>query len=181
MLDDPRSPFRAGTRAAADSYGGSISPGLGGPLPAFCLPVSLCGCWLQGCSCPPSPDCWPLAGPGALAFPSAPSSTPSNSKTISEETEMPPDGCLCFWLSTLRSLQSTGGEGLWPCCPWLVVGGSGAHTELLVLAAQHTCPPVQWCSHPLIEEKCTGTAGGMAGGLHHQAGCAGLNTWVLVQ
>lgn len=47
-----------------------------------------------------------------LAFPSAPSSTPSSSKTISEDTETPPDGCLCFWLSSLRSLQCTGGRRL---------------------------------------------------------------------
>lgn len=66
-----------------------------------------------------------------LAFPSAPSSTPSNSKTISEDTETPPDGCLCFWLSTLRSLQCTGREiAAAFLCPWRWPGPtpSQAHT-----------------------------------------------------
>lgn len=62
----------------------------------------------------------------ALAFPSAPSSTPSNSKTVSEETDTPPDGCLCFWLSTFRSLQRWD-ESCWAHPPPL--GGSGSRAS----------------------------------------------------
>lgn len=45
---------------------------------------------------------------GLLTLPSAPSSTPSIPRTISEETETPPEGCRCFCPSIFRSLWTDG-------------------------------------------------------------------------